>query len=154
MGISPYSVNASSLSVFSPCHCATLRKASRHVSQTYDTALAPSGIKTTQFTLLSTIDRVFKIPPTVQELARVLVMDRSTLGHNLRPLERSGLISLKEDPKDRRSVRLHLTRQGRDKLKQARVLWEDVQKRFESAFGIRQTSDLRKALLLLATTQI
>ena len=65
------------------CTCGSLRKASRRVSQFYDTALAPAGIKSTQYSILSEVDRGRPSSPvSMRELATAMVMDRSTLGHN------------------------------------------------------------------------
>ncbi|MEI9999413.1 MAG: MarR family winged helix-turn-helix transcriptional regulator [Verrucomicrobiota bacterium] len=138
--------------IASPCHCAVLRKASRHVSQVYDAALAATGLKTTQFSLLSAIDRSKDATLTVGELAEIMVMDRSTLGHNLRPLEKAGLLRLAANKVDARSRLIVLTRKGRAKLAAARVLWSQMQGRFESRFGTRPSAELRRALLALATT--
>ena len=77
----------------SSCTCGSLRKASRRISQFYDTALAPVGIKSTQYSILSEVDRGSAHGPvTMCELATAMVMDRSTLGHNLKPLERDDLV--------------------------------------------------------------
>ena len=66
------------------CHCTELRKASRRISQLYDTALAPSGLKTTQRAILAEIGR--SEPTTVGALADALVMDAGGLAHTLKPL--------------------------------------------------------------------
>ena len=79
------------------CNCAALRKASRRMSQFYDAALAPCGLKSTQFAVLAEIERRAEMPPTIRDLAERLVMDQSTIGQNLRPLEREGLIALVTD---------------------------------------------------------
>lgn len=126
-----------------------LRKATRRISQAYDTALAPTGLKTTQYTLLSAINRASQ--PTLSELAAILVMDRSTLGHNLRPLEREGLVAMLADRADARSRRVHLTPQGITRHAEAKRLWQKMQARFEETFGPSQTAALREALLQLAT---
>src|ERR1700687_2789356 len=77
------------------CTCGSLRKASRRISQFYDTALAPVGIKSTQYSILSEVDRGSREGPvTMCELATAMVMDRSTLGPNLKPLERGDLGAL------------------------------------------------------------
>src|SRR3981081_1650477 len=76
----------------SPCFATAMRKASRRLSQLYDEVLEPSGLRTTQFAILSELERRAKAPPTMRELADAMVMDRSALGHNLRPLERDGVI--------------------------------------------------------------
>ena len=67
------------------CSCTTLRKATRRISQLYDTALAPSGLKTTQRAILAQIGR--SEPTTVGELAGALVMDSGALAHTLKPLD-------------------------------------------------------------------
>ena len=139
--------------ILSPCHCAVLRKASRHVSRAYDTALVSSGLKTTQFSLLAAMDRADGSFPTMKELAEVMVMDRSTLGHNLRPLEKQGFIRLAASKEDARSRHILLTRKGRSKLEEARGLWRKMQTRFESSFGAGPTTILRGSLLSLATTE-
>jgi DNA-binding MarR family transcriptional regulator len=135
--------------IFSPCHCNVLRKAARHVSHAYDLALQPAGLKTTQLSLLAAINR--DNPPTMQELAEIMVMDRSTLGHNLRPLERDGLVKLETNASDRRSRLVCLTEKGRRKLQEAAGFWQEMQGRFESAFGAERTVRLREDLLTLAT---
>src|SRR5260370_3020293 len=79
---------------FSHCSAAVLRMAARRVSQFYDAYLAPEGLKVSQYSVLSTAARRRDQAPTVNELAEELGMDRSTLGHNLRPLERAGLVAV------------------------------------------------------------
>src|SRR5258706_546275 len=86
----------------SRCSCTTLRKASRRISQLYDAALAPSGLKTTQRAILAQIRR--SEATTVGNLAEALVMDAGALAHTLKPLERDGLISIDVDPDDRRTA--------------------------------------------------
>ncbi|HET9376277.1 MAG TPA: MarR family winged helix-turn-helix transcriptional regulator [Chthoniobacterales bacterium] len=76
----------------SRCSCTTLRKASRRISQLYDAALAPSGLKTTQRAILAQIRR--SEATTVGNLAEALVIDAGALAHTLKPLERDGLISI------------------------------------------------------------
>ena len=140
--------------ILGPCHCAVLRKASRHVSQAYDLALAPGGLKTTQFSLLAAIHHGGGECLTINELAEVMVMDRSTLGHNLRPLERNDLIIIETGRDDARRRRIRLTSKGRAKLKETGRLWVKMQARFESAFGAKATANLRDALLTLAITKL
>jgi DNA-binding MarR family transcriptional regulator len=137
--------------VFSPCHCAVLRKAARHISHAYDQALQPTGLKTTQFSLLAAIEHRREHPPTMQELAEVMVMDRSTLGHNLRPLERDRLVELGTKATDRRSRLVGLTARGRRKLQEAARFWQEMQEKFELAFGMERTARLREDLFVLAT---
>src|ERR1700704_6602164 len=94
------------------CTCGSLRKASRRISQFYDTALAPVGIKSTQYSIPSEVARgSLEGPVTMCELATAMVMDRSTLGHNLKPLERDDLVTLRRSADDRRKRYVDLTRQ-------------------------------------------
>src|SRR5271167_3695264 len=109
------------------CNCAALRKASRRLSLLYDAALAPSGLKSTQFAIFAEIDRRAGDPATIGDLADALVMDPSTIGQNLRPLERDGLIFLSEDGKDRRRRYVKLTKKGRSRFGSARPLWGEAQ---------------------------
>lgn len=131
------------------CNCTALRKASRRISQLYDAALAPSGIKTTQRAILAQIGR--SEPATVGELAEALVMDSGALAHTLKPLERDGLVEVAVDPADRRSRLITLTRHGRAKLAETDALWEKAQQGFEAAFGRADSESLREALRFLTS---
>ena len=133
------------------CTCGTLRKASRRVSQFYDAALAPAGIKTTQFSILAEVDRgSLEGPVTMCELATAMVMDRSTLGHNLKPLERDDLVTLRESADDRRRRYVELTKKGRLILRRSRRLWQRAEGRFETIFGKEPAAELRAVLLNIA----
>jgi DNA-binding MarR family transcriptional regulator len=88
----------------------------------------------------------------VQELADALVLDRSTLGHNLRPLERDGFVRLATERGDRRTRRLELTASGKAKLEAARPLWRAAQAHFEASYGKTDAKDLRTALRRVVET--
>jgi DNA-binding MarR family transcriptional regulator len=133
------------------CNCAALRKASRRLSQFDDVALSPSGLRSTQYAILVEVERRAHGAATIQELADALVLDQSTLGQNLRPLERDGLLVLAPDPSDRRRRNVKLTRKGVSRLAAARPLWSEAQTRFEDGFGAGAASDLRSALLRIAS---
>jgi len=126
------------------CNCTALRQAARRVSKLYDEALAPVGLGVNQYAILARLERVG--PRRIQDLAALLVMDRSTLGHLLRPLESRGLVSLQPAATDRRSRVLHLTGIGRILLEQARPRWAQAQERFETQFGARSAGNLRAEL--------
>src|SRR5215475_4855177 len=74
------------------CNCLAVRQAARRVTQFYDQFLAPIGLRTTQFSILAKLNR--RGPMTVNALAGELVMDRTTLGRNILPLQREGLITV------------------------------------------------------------
>jgi DNA-binding MarR family transcriptional regulator len=133
----------------SRCNCTSLRKASRRISQLYDTALAPSGLKATQRAILAQISR--SEPTTVGALAEALVMDSGALAHTLKPLERDHFVTIDIDPDDRRNRLITLTAKGRAKLAETDALWEKAQRGFEIAFGQAETEALREALRLLVS---
>src|SRR5580704_8781746 len=133
------------------CTCGSLRKASRRITQFYDTALAPAGIKSTQYSILSEVDRgSLEGPVTMCELATAMVMDRSTLGHNLKPLERDDLVILRLSADDRRKRYVELTKKGRLILRKSRRLWQHAEGHFESIFGKKPAAELRAVLLSIA----
>jgi DNA-binding MarR family transcriptional regulator len=132
------------------CNCTALRKASRRVSQMYDAALAPAGLKATQLAILYEIGQRAHDPPTMRELADAMVMDRSTLGQNLRPLERDRLVDWGPSDADRRRKLVVLTEKGRAKQMQASSLWRAVQERFESTVGAAEAAHLRGILFGIA----
>lgn len=84
------------------------------------------------------------------ELAGAMVMDRSTLGHNLRPLERDDLLSMQLTSSDRRKRHVTLTKKGKETLQRAHRLWRTAEGRFERIFGKRRAADLRAVLLSIA----
>jgi DNA-binding MarR family transcriptional regulator len=133
------------------CNCAALRKASRHMTLFYDAALEPSGLRSTQYALLTEIHRRGDAAPSIGDLAEALVMDQSTIGQNLRPLQRDGLVTLERDEADRRSRLVKLTQAGRARIADARPLWLAAQEKFESGFGKRAAAELRSLLAAIAS---
>src|SRR5499425_3273829 len=132
------------------CNCLALRQASRHITQFYDQLLASSGLRTTQFSILIRLERAG--PMTINALAKALVMDRTTLGRNILPLEREGLIDVVPGKRDRRSKELQLSEAGAERLRSAAKGWAQAQSEFEAAFGSRRTKDLRALLHTVAET--
>ncbi len=84
------------------------------------------------------------------ELAELLVLDRSALGHNLQPLLRDGLVALKNSAIDKRRRHVVLTPQGRAKMKVAVKLWNEAEDRFRAVFGVSRAAKLRATLLEIA----
>src|SRR5690349_25167827 len=109
------------------CNCLAIRQASRHVTQFYDQLLASSGLRATQFAILSRLQR--DGPMTINALAAALVMDRTTLGRNILPLQRDGLIEILASRQDRRRRELRLTAAGAEKQRQASDRWAVAQTR-------------------------
>ena len=134
------------------CNCLAVRQAARHITQFYDQFLAPSGLRTTQFSILAKLRRLG--PMTINALAAEMVMDRTTLGRNILPLEREGLIEIVPDPADRRSKVVRLTETGAARLRAARAGWTQAQKDFEAAFGGARATRLRDLLRAVTATEL
>jgi DNA-binding MarR family transcriptional regulator len=134
------------------CNCLALRQAARLATQFYDHQLAPSGLRTTQFSILAGLERLG--PTTINALAAALVVDRTTLGRNILPLERDGLIRIEPSAADARSKELHLTRKGAARLGPALERWAEAQKGFEAAYGKSRAAQLRVMLHDLVTSEL
>lgn len=130
------------------CNCLALRQAARHVSQFYDEVLAPSGLRSTQYSILSRLNR--NGPMSINALAAALVMDRTTLGRNILPLQRDGLIAVAPGRHDRRSKELRLTGAGVARVRATSRAWAAAQTRFESSFGDARARSLRSLLAEVA----
>jgi DNA-binding MarR family transcriptional regulator len=126
------------------CNCFAVRSAARHVSQFYDQFLVPIGLRTTQFSILAKLKR--RGPLTINALAEQMVMDRTTLGRNILPLERDGLIQVEPVASDRRAKELHLTHAGEKRLQAGLKAWTQAQSQFEGTFGARRAAELRAML--------
>ena len=134
------------------CNCLALRQAARHVTQFYDQYLAPTGLRTTQFSILAKLRWLG--PMSINTLARELVMDRTTLGRTMLPLERDGLISIEDGALDRRSKELRLTKTGADRHRAAGKLWREAQTQFDAAFGGERAAKLRDELQALVSSDL
>jgi DNA-binding MarR family transcriptional regulator len=134
------------------CNCLAVRQAARHITQLYDQFLAPAGLRTTQFSMLSKLQRLG--PLTINALAAEMVMDRTTLGRNIQPLVRRGLVAVVKGSSDRRSRQLHLTDAGAERLREAVKGWIGAQAHFEESFGSERTADLRALLHAVAASEL
>jgi DNA-binding MarR family transcriptional regulator len=126
------------------CNCFMVRSAARHVTQLYDQFLAPVGLHVTQFSILAKLKRLD--PMTINALAKEMVMNPTTLGRNVLPLERDGLIKIEASATDGRAKELHLTKAGEKQLQAGREAWEQAQARFADRFGAKRGTDLRAML--------
>ncbi len=126
------------------CHCQSLRQAARRATALYDTAMASFGLRISQFSILVRLQQLG--PSSLQTLAAVLVLDRTTLGRNLRALERDGLVASEAAPGDRRVRLLVLTAAGRALLLRARPAWDAAQASFEGQVGAEAAAALRVEL--------
>jgi DNA-binding MarR family transcriptional regulator len=134
------------------CNCLAVRQAARHITQFYDQFLAPSGLRTTQFSILAKLRRLG--PMTINALAAAMVMDRTTLGRNVLPLERDGLIAVEQGSRDRRSKELRVTEAGEARFRAGVKGWVQAQRQFEKSFGAKRTADMRVLLHAVAATKL
>ena len=104
------------------CACATVRRTDRVLTQFYDEILAPSGLYITQFTLLATLSQA--APVTINRLAEIMDMDRTTLSRNLEVLVKQHMVRI-EEGEDRRMRQVHLTQEGEQALRRALPLWQE-----------------------------
>ena len=127
----------------SPCLCNTLRRASRAVSRLYDEELRPSGLRTTQYSLLRLLQRSGEVRQ--RDLGRLTLLDETTLTRNLRPLVENGWVALRPGA-DRRERLATLTPEGLAKVAEVLPAWERAQERMRSLLPEGLWSELLTAL--------
>ncbi len=125
------------------CACFNFRKASRAVTQLFDEALQPTGLRSTQFVILVSI--FLDEPATVPAMAKKMVMDRTTLSRNLKPLEAAGLIE--SGPSTGGRTKLYrVTADGQKLAAEALPLWRSAQERFVAQIGQRKWGSMIDSL--------
>ncbi len=114
--------------------------------------MKPSGILPTQFTLL-VVTRSMG-PVAISRMAEVLVMDRTTLTRNLRPLEREGLVTVKPSRHDRRTREVNLTKKGLRRLDLAIPLWKEAQQKIRTSLGESRLDQMIKDLTAVVNSAV
>lgn len=134
------------------CCCFNMRKVNRAVTQFYDEYLEPTGIRITQYTLL--VEIAGSDVKTLSEIAANLIMDRTTLTRNLKPLQKAGYITNTKTV-DKRSKSYVLTDKGHKVIADATPLWQEAQDKIIHAFGNHEYKVLCEELdkLLKITSQ-
>jgi DNA-binding MarR family transcriptional regulator len=122
-----------------PCMCASFRRATRVLTQYYDTALRPLGLRATQFTLLQALSLAGKVSQGA--LGEILAIDSTTLTRTLAIMGRRGWITSRPG-KDRRQRWISLSEAGRAEFKRARPPWEKVQQRLRARLGNKRWNRL------------
>ncbi|MEQ1866697.1 MAG: MarR family winged helix-turn-helix transcriptional regulator [Micropepsaceae bacterium] len=125
------------------CAAFNLRKTARVVTQAYDAALKPSGLRSTQFAILVAIARVEA--PSVGALAETTLMDATTMTRNLKLLKDEGLIEVSPRGAGREKL-VRLSKAGERALARAVPMWRAAQARFVEAFGSTKWSKMRAEL--------
>lgn len=125
---------------YTPCYCSSLRQASRYLTSFYDQMLSGTGLRVTQFSILA---KLLRGSANVNQLAKAMVMDRTTLARNLQPLVREKLIVIRPSEQDRRERVIELSARGRELVAAAQPAWERAQQLFAERFGREQAEHMR-----------
>lgn len=150
--------DAEHVEAYDPLNCThtALRQASRHLTQVYDEALAPSGLTSAQALVVSRIAELDGAPggkgPSLQALAKRLSLQISALTHALKPLVRDGLVELRPDGEDGRTKRAVLTEQGHRQQQQMVALWVAVNARLDKVLGDGVAGELRRLASRVASS--
>ncbi len=126
-----------------PCACATLRRATRVVTQLYEDAFRQVGLTAPQFTVMSVLKAFGEMPHC--RLGELLATDATTLTRTLQLMTRRGWLVTSKG-KDRRQRLIRLSAAGMELYEQAKPVWLEVQGRLQMAFG---AADWGKALKLV-----
>jgi DNA-binding MarR family transcriptional regulator len=115
-----------------PCLCSSFRRTARALSQVYEEAMRPTGLRITQFTILQALARTGEVKQG--RLGEILVMDSTSLTRTLRIMRQQGWIAERRG-EDQRERWLKLSKAGETKLKFATASWEKVQARVQAKLG-------------------
>lgn len=132
MGSSASGLDAEIREELLTCVSTNTRMASRALTRHYDEILSPSGLRVTQLSILAAV--AYHGPFTMKVLAQALVMDRSTLTSDLRPLEAQGWVTITVG-QDRRSRVITITPGGKKRIEAALPLWRQAQQQIELVLG-------------------
>ena len=118
-----------------PRYCVSnnLHRTTRAISRIYAEEMKASGIKRSQFAILAHLEQLGVVQLT--ELADIMIMDRTTLSRNLKPLQNSGFVHINVSPTDARARELSLSKEGKAKFREAYKLWKKAQRRVLALFG-------------------
>jgi DNA-binding MarR family transcriptional regulator len=133
------------------CMCASLRRASRGLTQFYEEALRPLGLRSSQFTILQALSIAREVSQGV--LGEILSMDSTTLTRTLKTMSREGWIAERRG-KDRRERLLSLSDAGRDRFNLAVPAWETAQAQLKREMGCQRWGDLLRLTNELKTLPI
>lgn len=128
------------------CHCIRLMKTANHLYKKYDGLIKVSGLSANQFFLLSNLK--LEGPCTTTQLAKITLLDRTTIVRNLVPLLEKGYL-INEATNHTRNNALSISLSGIEKLKEANKIWKQLQSEYEDFIGV---NDLKQLRTLLAKT--
>jgi DNA-binding MarR family transcriptional regulator len=133
------------------CAAFTLRKTARIVTNLYDSALQPAGVRSTQFAILVAVAR--SQPVSIGSLSQLLLTDRTTLTRSLGLMEKEGLLNISQRSTMRRRF-VTLTEKGGHALARSAPLWRKMQQRYLAAIGERQWRRLQRELERLSSVAL
>ena len=122
------------------CYCVAVRTAARRTTALYDSLLESAGVTLAQFSLLRKIERAGTVSLT--KLGQMAELDRSTVGRNVKALEELRLVRTGSTT-DQREAAVRLTPAGKDTLRRGAPLWEEAQRRVETALGATGAAQLQ-----------
>ncbi len=131
-----------------PCVCFNFRKVTRSISQLYDEALKPTGLRDTQYALLYVT--ASRQPINFNDIAKITSSDKTTIARNLKVLEGKGLVYF-EAGEDRREREVSLTKKGQEILLKAYPLWKSIQDRVKDVMGKNRVDQLLDDLSAVLT---
>jgi DNA-binding MarR family transcriptional regulator len=134
-----------------PCFCANLRRASRALTQLYENALRPFGIRATQFTILQALSRTGEV--SQGQLAEILAMDSTSLTRTIATMKRQGWIKERRG-QDRRERWLSLAKPGEAQLRRVSPAWEKVQASLHERIGDRSWNEFLSLVNGLTNTVV
>jgi DNA-binding MarR family transcriptional regulator len=120
------------LEVVGTCASTNFRKAARSVTQLFDQFLSPIGLRSTQLTILVSVQVLG--PCGLARLARELVMDRSTITRNIHPLVSKGLLKV-TGKSGRGGKAVEITKAGQDAMASAVQFWQEAQYQLKHRMG-------------------
>ena len=140
-----------SIKIGQTCACHHLRRTARGVTRIYEQELRDTGLSANQFSMMIAVRIMEPVP--LNQLAESMLMDRTTISRNIKPLKSKGLIQI--DPgNDKRERQVSLTEKGHTVLAKAYPLWQNVQKKIGNAIGELQMGSLLSLLQQTANTKI
>jgi DNA-binding MarR family transcriptional regulator len=128
------------------CPGVRVRKASRVLTKLYDDELRPFGVQSSQLPVLAAVAIFGDSGAKMSALAHAIVMDRTTLTRNVRPLEEAGWLRVARSPDDGRTRIVFLTPAGERLVESIFPTWERVMKTIRSTLGARALAELHGGL--------
>jgi DNA-binding MarR family transcriptional regulator len=130
------------------CNCFAVRQAARQLTRLYERHLSGAELTSAQFSILIVLEDAGEM--TMSELAKEMIMDRTTLLRALKPLQEAALVVSQRSMEDPRRLIFSLSAGGLRRLKKGFALWSNAQQEFEAAVGPGEAARMRRELLALA----